>query len=160
MKIFKFIFRKKQFSSESLYYLSWLRFKKDKMAMAALFFILLSCFIAVFGYLFTPDSTPNSNDQHLELATKNPGFSTQMLLITKNQKTENVNFFSKILFGEENKYNAVPLNKYRFDKDQLVYSVYNEEKDSALEKTINIADVVFPLAYNSEIITNEKDEIN
>ena len=71
----------------------------------------------------------------------------------KNQKTENVNFFSKILFGEENKYNAVPLNKYRFDKDQLVYSVYNEEKDSALEKTINIADVVFPLAYNSEIIT-------
>ncbi len=159
MKFFKFIFRKKQFNNESLYYLSWLRFKKDKMAMAALFFILLSCFVAVFGYLFTPDSTPNSNDQHLELATKNPGFSTKILLIAKNQKIENVNFFAKILFGEESEYASVPINKYRFEHDQLIYSVYNEEKDSAIEKKINIADVVFPLAYNSEIISNEKNEI-
>jgi ABC-type dipeptide/oligopeptide/nickel transport system permease subunit len=61
----------------------WHRFKKKKLAMAGLFFILIASLAAIFGYLIAPDNTPDANYQIPELALKPIGFSTQLLVTPK-----------------------------------------------------------------------------
>ncbi|MBI5219072.1 MAG: ABC transporter permease [Bacteroidia bacterium] len=153
--MFTFLFKKKKFDSGgSLYYLSWLKFRKEKMAMTSLLFIILSVLISISGFLISPDSTPNSNDQHLELATQKPGFSVKMLLIQKNEIPEHKNFFSKMLFGEKSSFSSVPIIDYKFAEENIIVKGFFVIKEEALEKKYNIADVVYPLAYNKPIVSD------
>ena len=45
---------------------------KNKLALAGLFFIVLTFLMALFGYLIIPDHSPMANEMHLELSTKKP----------------------------------------------------------------------------------------
>ena len=64
--------------SRSLSYYAWQRLKKNKLAMFGLVVIALCMILAVLGYLITPDSTPDANDQILELSKKPPGFEREV----------------------------------------------------------------------------------
>ncbi|HXB13446.1 MAG TPA: hypothetical protein VNZ45_15770, partial [Bacteroidia bacterium] len=74
-----------EIDSYSLTSHAWKRFKKNKPAIWGMYFIGLSVLVAILGYLITPDSTPNANNQILELSVKPPGFKVQMLLVKENQ---------------------------------------------------------------------------
>jgi len=106
-----FFFRKKRSEEKalSLSMLTWKRFKKEKMGMISLIFLGLVFIMAILGYLITPDKTPYCNEQHLEIALQPPGFSVYFLNIPKEPPVKKVSFFYKMLFGQQARYNSVPI---------------------------------------------------
>ncbi len=73
----KFTEAEKQRASHSLWYYSWIRFKRNKLAMAGLFIILLLIFVAIFAGILAPY---NPIDQTLEYTTKPSGFKGNVLV--------------------------------------------------------------------------------
>lgn len=123
--------------------------------MFGLIIIGLCMLIAVLGYSITPDSTPDANDQLLELSKKPPGFKVQMLQTCKNENTHHVNFFYKMLFGEVSDYRSIPFANYRFEGNDIIlkeYTGYNNH--IGIESRYNIADVVYAIKYNTVIESN------
>lgn len=114
--------------------------------------------IAVLGYLITPDSTPDANEQLLELSKKPPGFKAQLLLSRKNEHAHHVNIFSKMLFGEVSDYRAIPFSSYHFLGNDIVLTEYTGNSNrSGAEIKLNLADVVYATNYNSPIENNVKE---
>ena len=80
----------------SLNILAWQKIKKNRLALFSLCYIVLSIFTGVFAVVISPDSSPNANEMHIELATLPPGTRIQFLEIPKPPEVEN---FSKPDFG-------------------------------------------------------------
>ncbi|MDP4266468.1 MAG: ABC transporter permease [Bacteroidota bacterium] len=126
---------------DSLYSIAWRRLKKNKIAMAGLFFILLVMIVSILGYLITPDSTPFANDQLLEIAAKKPGFKIKMLLIPKENRIYKKNLLREMLYGSFSQYKSIPVNDdYKINDNVITYSEYTGEKPVISDlKTIRIS---------------------
>ncbi len=116
---------------------AWMRFKKSKTALIGLFWISLICITAILGYIITPDKTPNCSEQMLRIALKNPGFSTDVLLVENDKKIVEKNFFSKILFGKENQYKPYPIIHYTQEADTIQATLYNKDSLSFIISNFN-----------------------
>ncbi|NTW31690.1 MAG: ABC transporter permease [Bacteroidetes bacterium] len=155
MKIF--YHKKKDYESlGSLSSLAWKRFKKDAFAMGSLVLIIIATITAILGYLITPDSTPYSNDQHLELAAKKMGFSVTMLKIRKGQLSDNTGVFRKMINGKKGDYTFIPIYSWRFEDSYLVTEdcTGDEPNDGTIRK-FNLASVVYPLQAEENQIVNK-----
>ena len=144
--------KKKYYSSTSLSALAAKRFRRNKLGMAALFYIALSVLLALSGYLITPDKTPFANNQNLELATKRPGFEVKILKLTRNRHFTKHGLFYKMLFGCPLSYNEIPVYSYSFNGDSLkaeLYTGMNPNKGQI--KEFNLADIAFPIKVKSVI---------
>ncbi|HAX49109.1 MAG TPA: ABC transporter permease [Ignavibacteria bacterium] len=73
----KFSEAEKQRASHSLWYYSWIRFKRNKLAMAGLITLILLILVAVSAGILAPY---DPNDQTLEYATKPSGFKGNVLV--------------------------------------------------------------------------------
>lgn len=131
---------------------SFRRFLRNKPAVAGSVFILLSVLIALLGYQLTPDSTPDANDQILQITNKSPGFTVQMLRRAKNKSINPANFFTVMFAGAENPYELIPIHRYRFEGSDIIAEEYTGE-NSGTEKKFSLADVVYPLSAQPEIAT-------
>ncbi len=120
--------------------------------MASMIFIGLLLLISILGYLITPDSTPYANQQYLELNTKRPGFSVDMLKIPKVEKESHTNFFSKMLFGEKPDYTFIPIYKYSFKADKIIAEEYTgmTPNDGEL-KTFEMARIVYNVSDKTPV---------
>ena len=145
----------------SLSTLAWKRFKKDAFAMSALVLIAIVTFTSILGYLITPDSTPFSNDQHLELAAKKTGFSITTLKVRKSQVTDNTGFFQKMISGKKGDYSYIPIYSWHFEDLFIVTEDYTGDKpnDGTIRK-FNIASVAFPLAADENQIKNNNGQLD
>ena len=121
----------------SLSNIAWLKFKKDKLAMAGLFLIALTSLVAILGYSILPDSTPYSNKMNLELAAQSPGFTTDVLLVEKVE-VKQVSFFEKMLFGQKSKFIETPISSYNVTGDTLFFLLFSESKDGDWKSMLNI----------------------
>jgi peptide/nickel transport system permease protein len=152
--------KKSDYNSYSLSYVAWQRFKKNKLAMFGLITIGLCLAVAVLGYLLTPDSTPDANDQVLELSKKPPGFQVQVLRVRKNENTHHVNWFTKMLFGEVSDYRSIPFSDYHFEGDEIVLTEYNGGKaNKGAVLKFNLADVVSNVNMDIPINTSTAGSI-
>ncbi|HVA99186.1 MAG TPA: ABC transporter permease [Bacteroidia bacterium] len=150
--------REKNSYSESLTYYAWQRLRKNKLAMFGLIVIGISVLIAVLGYLITPDSTPDSNEQLLELSIKPPGFKVPILRVRKNEKDHHVNFLYKMIFGEESNYTNIPIYRYYFEGNDIGCEEYTgDTPNKGTQLKFNVADVVYPINYNAPIVNNEAE---
>ncbi len=122
--------------SYSLSYIAWQRFKKNKLGMFGLVTIGLLMLVTLLGYLITPDSTPDANEQLLELSKKPPGFKAQLLLDRKNEQSHDVNIFTKMLFGEVSDYRSVPISNYHFEGNDIVFTEYTGTKKKGIENNV------------------------
>ena len=104
--------------------LAWRKFRQNKLAYGFLIFIGICFIISILGYLVVPDSSPEANEQYLELAAKKPGFKVLMLKIPKKIKVHQTGIIQKMLFGEKNNYSLIPIWKYNFSKDKLVVETF------------------------------------
>src|SRR4051812_31228821 len=145
---------KKNTYSNSLSYAAWQRVKKNKLAMLGCVIISFCLLIAVLGYAITPDSTPDANNQLLEISKKPPGFKVSMLQVRKNESPHGTNFFNKMLFGEQSDYRSVPITSYQFKDDAIVCKAYNTSSKKETEIRFNLADVVFAVNVDSILKTN------
>ena len=107
------LFRKNSITerSYSIGYKAWHKFKKDKLAMSALFIIILVFLVSIFAYLIVPDNTPNSNRQMLEIGGKKPGFSVNMLKIRKNEQKNKPALINRMFVGSDDEYYFVPFTQ-------------------------------------------------
>lgn len=153
--MFRFKLKSKR-NSKSLSAQAIKRLKKNKLAMAGLYVIILAAAVALFGPLIRPDSTPKANDQSLEIAIKKPGFSVQVLRVRKNKKFDNSNIFYQLIYGRESRYTIIPIYNYEFKGSNILVEKYTGDeinKGEIIE--FNLADVVYPLNYNKIYSDNE-----
>ena len=128
------------------------RLLKNKPAVFGMIFIVFAVLIAIFAYLIIPDSTPNANDQIVELALKDPNFKTKMLRIAKNRAFKKQSLLTHILFGTPNIYQQIPINNYHIQGDSIYVEKYRGENYETGElltgKTMqwHLVDVVYPIA--------------
>lgn len=148
---------KKIIGSNSLSHAAWQRVKKNKLAMLGGGIIAFCLLVAVLGYAITPDSSPDANNQLLEISKKPPGFKVSMLQIRKNEPSYSGSFFHKMLFGEQSDYRSVPIATYEFKDDTIVCKAYNTSSDKETTISFNLADVVFAVNTDSILKTNTQD---
>ncbi len=97
------------------------RLLQNKPAMSGLIIILISVVVALGGYAFMPDSTPNANNGLVQIQKKQPGFSTQLLSIARDRAVaEEANPLEFILFGEPADHAEIPIESYSFKGDSLL----------------------------------------
>ncbi len=132
--------------SKSLSKMAWQRLKRNKLSVFGMLIIFVAAMVAISGPLARPDNTPKANDQTLELTTKKPGFTIDLLKIKKNRKALNQSLWSKFSEGIENTYQIIPVYDYSFEGTKIVVEKYTggDVNNGPIEK-IDLADVVFSL---------------
>ncbi len=142
--------------SGSLTEIALRKLRNNKLAMISLGFIGFLTLVAMLGYTIAPDSTPNANDQHLELAACKPGFSVSFLKIKQNQEVEQHNFFYKMLFGQESQFTTIPIYSHSIVGDSVVVDIYTGDKTEKLTASHSLLDALF--AINTLVpVTKEGD---
>lgn len=141
------IFKKSKYSaSGSLSRLAWNRFRQNKLAMAALSFIIFAILVGIFGYSIIPDKTPFANDQALELATKKPGFKVIILKRKINRDIKKNTFLYSMLLGQEKLYQEIPIDNYKIKGDSIYLQEYTGITPNDGQKFIfHLADIVYAL---------------
>ncbi len=140
-----FFTRKKYQLGSSLSGLAWKRFRKNITGMISLGVIIFTIVIAVLGYLITPDQTPMCNTQILEISIQKPGFSTDFLMVRKNQPAVRTSVIKKMFFGAPDSYQPVPVSYIAIDGDTLTAGLFSPDGSNTFEEYYNIADIVFPV---------------
>ena len=136
------------------------RLKRNKPALFGLGLIAFSIVVAIFGYVLSPDSTPNANDQLPTIALKDLGFQVKILKIQKNREIQKSNFLSVLLWGSENEFEIVPINNFTIKGDSVFYEKYAGENPDTTQlslraergrrghqEAIHIADVAYNIPY-------------
>ncbi|QQR96822.1 MAG: ABC transporter permease [Sphingobacteriales bacterium] len=135
---------------------TWLRLKKNKPAIFSLYTIIIAIILAIIAPLISSDSTPNADDQVLELNNQSPGFSIQMLLIPKNNEIEKSNIFKTIVSGKENPYKMVPIQSYKFEGKTIVAQIYVGADRTPETKIFNLGEII---PDKSKLSTLSQDQL-
>jgi len=114
--------------SRSFQQAAWRRLRKNRGAMLGLVMIILTAIIAVFAYYIAPDSTPYANRIILEIGGESPGYTQTFLKIKNTRITESTGFFSRLLYGQNDQYNYLPVTSYRDNGDSIVVQKYIDEE--------------------------------
>lgn len=138
---------------------AWQRFKRNRLGIFGLLLIGFAVILALFGYLITPDKTPNANDQINEIRDADLGFSTLLLKVRKNRTFENVSFFNRVFFGAENEFQLVPITEFKVDKDSIKILIFQGEDEAGKPAEFALANVVYPIsATQNEIQSDDKTQ--
>lgn len=130
----------------------WRRFKRNKLALFSLYFILFCLIISVFAYWIVPDNSPNANMQHLSLAAKDPFFKVKFLRITNNEPSAESNIFKTLFNGRKRNYTEIPIRAYEFKGDEIIITEYTSPGDTTIiKRKFGLADVVYAVSYDSKI---------
>jgi peptide/nickel transport system permease protein len=113
----------------SLTLLALQRFKKNKTGVFSFLYILFCGFIAVFCYLLSPDNTSNANQMNLEIHSKKPGFTIQMLTIPSEEKKQS--FFNFIVNGKNTQNTEIPIESYTINDKEIEVVLFSESKNTA-----------------------------
>ena len=116
----------------SLFQIAWSKFKKDVLGVTALCAIILAVVVSIFGYHIFPDSTPYANQMHLELSKQSPGFEVDIILLPKDD-VEQISFFEKMIFGQENPYKEIPVSDFNDVNGKLYYTAFGTNYEQVLE---------------------------
>jgi peptide/nickel transport system permease protein len=137
---------------------TWIRLLKNKPAVVSLVIICIAIVLSIIGPVIAPDKTPDADDQVLELANENPGFSVKMLLVQKNREEAKKTLLSNFFLGKENQNEMIPIVSYAFDTNgNIAYKTYEGEGRNAQKKVLPIVDVCEALSITHPKITLNGD---
>lgn len=142
---------------------TWKAFKRNKIAVAGLVFIILTLFVAILGYLIMPDQSPRANNMIIQLSIKKPGASFMMLRVRKSEPVDTVGFFTKMFFGQASFYRDIPITGYRFKQDSIYVDEYIGDEDKPEIKAYNIFEVVSgtkPRYHYGKVLLNPGIPVN
>lgn len=101
------------------------RLLKNKGAVFGLIIIGLAFLMAIFAYFLTPDNSPNANRIIPEIANQKPGFSIYFLRL--NKKKNNTRFVDRLINGQQDRFEYIPLTGYKTTKDSIIIEKYIDE---------------------------------
>lgn len=113
--------------SYSLSAMAWRQLKKKTSAIIGLAVIITAILCGIFCYFIVNDPTPNADRQIVEIQARKAGFSQQFLKIKKDKQVKPYNFFTRLLYGQEDAYNYVPINMFAESKDSFTVGKYIDE---------------------------------
>lgn len=87
--------------------------------MAALLFIGLAVFVALFGYALSPDNTPDANRQIPEIALREPGFRADFLAVRLNRIPEPRSWAARLWSGTPPADRFIPVDSWQIDGDSM-----------------------------------------
>ncbi len=117
--------------------------------MAGLIWICMSVLVSVAGYLITPDSSPFANQQNLEIATRKPGFTVDMLLIRHNAEQPKHTLLGTLLRGRQPAHGQTPIQSHWFAADSVYYEVFSgQEGYPGLTTGIPVWDVIYAIPHD------------
>jgi len=131
---------------------TWKIFKRNKIAVAGLIFIVLTILVAILGYLIMPDSSPQANNMTIQLSIKKPGSTFMMLRLRKSESVDTVNIFTKMLFGQPSFYRDIPITGYHFTKDSVFVDEYIGAEDKPEKKAYAIPNP--PVRLKGELLNS------
>jgi len=113
--------------------------------MGSLGFIGFATFIAILGYLITPDPTPYVNDQYLELGLKKPGFSVLMLPVKKTTTLPKTNPIEFMIKGKARDFTLIPIRHYQVFGNRIYYVEYGSPSvDPSFVKSFPLQEIKMP----------------
>ncbi|WP_299106796.1 ABC transporter permease [uncultured Tenacibaculum sp.] len=104
--------------STSLWQIAIQKFKRSKTGLASFWFIIFCGVVAVFCYVLAPDNSNSANQMHLEIHSKTPGFSVQMLSIPSENTTDQ-SWLSIFMDGKQNSITEIPIKSFDTKNDKL-----------------------------------------
>ena len=120
----------------------WQKFCGNRLALTGFIFIVLISFVAILGYLITPDNSPYANRQNLEIAAKKPGFNILFFKKPLNRKIEKNSFFKNLLFGQTSNFETIPIDTFYFQGLNLIIRRYNEIPDNSFIQKFPVNNIV------------------
>lgn len=121
--------------SNSLKQLALQKFKKNFWGVFSFWFIAFVGVISVFPYVFAPDNSQYSNQMHLAIHSKKPGFKVTMLTIPSQLEVKQ-SVLDKLFFGKKNTDTEVPITEYTIKNETLLYTEYASDGLEGVEKEI------------------------
>jgi peptide/nickel transport system permease protein len=106
---------------------TWRRLKKNKGALFGIAIIALAILVAVFAYWIAPDGSPNANRMVVEIGGQRPGYTQLFLQLPRAGKIRSAGFFNRLIFGDEDKYQYIPINKFQQQGDSLIIQKYIDD---------------------------------
>ncbi len=131
---------------ESVFFstVTWKRLYKNKLAVFSIIIIGFFFLLATFGYIISPDNTPNADLQTIEIQAKQPGY-TQLFLKIPAPVIQSNSWFNKLINGSPAQYKYVPIKDYYINKNTLYVNKYIDEDTSIQQQ------------YNITLLTNNKN---
>ena len=118
---------------------TWQKFRKNKLALSGLVFIVVLVVVSLTGYLFLPDKTVASNNMQLSLALKKRGFNVKILKLSSDSSSEKEFwlFSGKSQINEE-----IPIDTFYQLFDTVYYKPYTAS-GNGLWTSIKVDDKIF-----------------
>ena len=129
----------------------WKRFLSNPLSLASIIFIGVLVLFALFAYVFIPDKSSNANQQHLELATKKPGFEARFLKRRINEPVEKGSIIESLFAGKKTSYEFYSIEKFYIKGDSIIIFEYNEGSGRGLKRVFHLIDVAFSVDTEREI---------
>ena len=107
----------------------WKVFKRNKLAVLSLAFIILSFIVSLFAYWIIPDRSPNSNEQFSTIALQKPGFKTNVIHLPKEGKAERQSLINVLLKGKKPHYESIAFKSIEYDSDEVILVNHYNRKD-------------------------------
>jgi len=122
--------------------------KKYFGMLLSCFFIFFCFIISLFSYFFIPDNSEYSNQMHLPIHSKPPGFSINIISVPNNSADDQ--FFMNLFFGNKFPDQEVLIENYKLTDDGIEY----EDYENNLEKNF-ISYNLFPNNLSTSEIENK-----
>jgi len=106
---------------------------KKPSAAIAVGIILGTCLVALLAYVLAPDNSPFANRMIVEVAAKQPGFRTQLLLVPRQIRQEEDGKIASWLSGTPDAFTSVPVNGY-YIQDTILFAWHYV--DEGMEDTL------------------------
>lgn len=106
---------------------TWRRLKRNKGALFGIVVIILAVLIAIFAHLIAPDPSPDANRMIVEIDGQKPGFTQSFFKMPRDRKIEKAFVFERLVRGQEDEYQYIPITGYSFAGDSLVIQQYLDE---------------------------------
>ena len=131
--------------------LAFTKLLKNKPAVFGLVVILLAILTAILGANIRKDKTLMANEMLLPIAAQKPGFEVKMLKVLNGKTINQKNFFNLLFFGgRENLYKYIPISKYRFVGDEILYNDYSgDPKNLMPEQKMKMVTAVYAIAKSN-----------
>ena len=132
-----------------------MKFFKNIVSLNNVGIILSSCFvffcllISLFAYIFIPDSSRFSNQMHLQINSKPPGFKASFIIVP-NSNGNQQSFLSKLFTGNKYPDTEILISDFKLLKNSIKYTDYSNDE---IFKSISFS--AFPSNLNSDQIIDE-----
>ncbi|CAL2059343.1 ABC transporter permease [Tenacibaculum sp. 190524A05c] len=112
-------------STNSLWYLTLQKFKKNTTGLISLVYIILCGFVALFCYVLAPDSSSSANQMNIEIHSKSPGFSSEFIQVPNQNTSTESSWISTLLSGKKINYTEIPILSYEIQKEHIEVKKYD-----------------------------------